>query len=203
MGGKEFFFGHLKSEVSTKSFKKGDIVAYTGNTGLSGGPHLHIDCRVPGMREFYNVLSLDEVIISGNQSTPKPEENTPTNNDSTTFSKYYNGGWKSESVTLNNSNFSTETDTTKYGSGAVKLNVSEDGWLVGTRFSSGSSNSASPSANKMTQFYYNGIWTNDSTLTVKSDSTSLKKETNTTKYGNNSYVVVKAVDGFVVDTRLR
>jgi hypothetical protein len=143
--------------------------------------------------------------LSGSSSTPSPEPTPPptTNSGTTTFTKYYSGGWKTENVTLNNSNFSTETDTAKYGSGAVKLNVAEDGWLVGTRFSSGSSSSTPPTAKKMTQFYFNGIWNDDSTLTVKSDSSSLKKETNTAKYGSNAYVMVKSVDGYSVDTRVR
>ncbi|WP_456449513.1 peptidoglycan DD-metalloendopeptidase family protein [Hydrogenimonas sp.] len=41
------FYGHLKSfKVKLgDSVKKGDIVAYTGNTGLSNGPHLHYEIR--------------------------------------------------------------------------------------------------------------------------------------------------------------
>jgi hypothetical protein len=208
IGGIEFFFGHLKNSVSTKSFKKGEIVAYTGNTGKSGGPHLHIDARKPGTREFYNLLGLSQIYLSGSNSTPSPEPTPPptTNSGTTTFTKYYSGGWKSENVTLNNSNFSTEIDTAKYGSGSVKLNIAEDGWLAGTRFSNGSSSSTPPpmnTAKKMTQYYYDGIWNNDSTLTVKSDSSYLKKETDTNKYGSNSYIVINSVDGFAVNTRLR
>ena len=44
-------FGHLnKIVVKNGDFvKKGQIVAYTGNTGLSNGPHLHYEIRYIGM----------------------------------------------------------------------------------------------------------------------------------------------------------
>ncbi|SFP20954.1 M23 family metallopeptidase [Hydrogenimonas thermophila] len=40
-------YGHLyKCKVKTGDFvKKGDIIAYTGNSGLSNGPHLHYEIR--------------------------------------------------------------------------------------------------------------------------------------------------------------
>ena len=40
-------YGHLyKCKVKTGDFvKKGDIIAYTGNSGLSSGPHLHYEVR--------------------------------------------------------------------------------------------------------------------------------------------------------------
>ncbi|MEA1918456.1 MAG: M23 family metallopeptidase [Campylobacterota bacterium] len=41
------YFGHL-SKVSVKSgtyIKKGDLIGYTGNSGLSSGPHLHYEVR--------------------------------------------------------------------------------------------------------------------------------------------------------------
>ena len=41
------YYGHL-SKVVTKSkrfVKKGEIIAYTGNSGLSNGPHLHYEIR--------------------------------------------------------------------------------------------------------------------------------------------------------------
>jgi len=41
------YYGHLnKVVVKSKSFvKKGDLIAYTGNSGLSNGPHLHYEVR--------------------------------------------------------------------------------------------------------------------------------------------------------------
>ena len=44
-------FGHLnKIVVKNGDFvRKGDIVAYTGNTGLSNGPHLHYEVRYIGV----------------------------------------------------------------------------------------------------------------------------------------------------------
>jgi len=41
------YFGHLnKIVVKSNSFvKKGDLIAYTGNTGMSSGPHLHYEIR--------------------------------------------------------------------------------------------------------------------------------------------------------------
>ena len=41
------YFGHLnKIVVKSNSFvKKGDLIAYTGNTGLSSGPHLHYEIK--------------------------------------------------------------------------------------------------------------------------------------------------------------
>ncbi|WP_434658509.1 M23 family metallopeptidase [Sulfurimonas sp. NW9] len=41
------YFGHLNKIVvkSGQFVKKGDLIAYTGNSGLSNGPHLHYEIR--------------------------------------------------------------------------------------------------------------------------------------------------------------
>ena len=41
------YFGHLNKVVikSGKYVKKGDLIAYTGNSGMSNGPHLHYEVR--------------------------------------------------------------------------------------------------------------------------------------------------------------
>ena len=41
------YFGHLNKVVikSGQFVKKGDLIGYTGNTGLSNGPHLHYEIR--------------------------------------------------------------------------------------------------------------------------------------------------------------
>ncbi|WP_297440972.1 M23 family metallopeptidase [Sulfurimonas sp.] len=41
------YFGHLKKVVvkSGQFVKKGDLIAYTGNSGISSGPHLHYEIR--------------------------------------------------------------------------------------------------------------------------------------------------------------
>ncbi|MEA1892641.1 MAG: M23 family metallopeptidase [Campylobacterota bacterium] len=44
------YFGHLNKVVikSGDFIKKGDIIAYTGNSGMSSGPHLHYEIRFIG-----------------------------------------------------------------------------------------------------------------------------------------------------------
>jgi len=48
------YYGHLnKVVIKSKQFvKKGDLIAYTGNSGLSNGPHLHYEVKF-----MYNALN--------------------------------------------------------------------------------------------------------------------------------------------------
>ena len=41
------YYGHLNKVVvkSTRYVRKGDLIAYTGNSGMSNGPHLHYEIR--------------------------------------------------------------------------------------------------------------------------------------------------------------
>ncbi len=67
--GFETLFGHLNSiKVKAGEFvKKGDIVAHTGNTGYSSGPHLHYEVRYINMtlepKHFmdWNLQSYEEI----------------------------------------------------------------------------------------------------------------------------------------------
>ena len=48
------YYGHLNKVVvkSRRFVRKGDLIAYTGNSGMSNGPHLHYEIRF-----MYNVLN--------------------------------------------------------------------------------------------------------------------------------------------------
>ncbi|MER0170339.1 MAG: M23 family peptidase [Nitrosomonas sp.] len=42
--GRFWYFLHLDKPAVKKTVKQGDIMGYTGNTGLSEGPHCHVEC---------------------------------------------------------------------------------------------------------------------------------------------------------------
>lgn len=47
--GIEITYSHLAEGLSTKTdIKRGDIIAYSGNTGMSTGPHLHMEVKING-----------------------------------------------------------------------------------------------------------------------------------------------------------
>ena len=53
---KESFEIELIPDSNLFRFKKGDVIAFTGNTGSSGGPHLHFELRDTKTESTYNPL---------------------------------------------------------------------------------------------------------------------------------------------------
>lgn len=51
-GGYETWYAHLKgfNSIKNQQVKKGEIIGYVGNTGLSTGPHLHYEVKLNGKR---------------------------------------------------------------------------------------------------------------------------------------------------------
>lgn len=51
-GSDKIRFMHLSKFAKTGAVKEGDILGYTGNTGLSTAPHVHIDCYSVGSQRY-------------------------------------------------------------------------------------------------------------------------------------------------------
>jgi murein DD-endopeptidase MepM/ murein hydrolase activator NlpD len=67
--GYETKFAHLSKSAVTvgKKVKRGDLIAYTGNSGLSKGPHLHYEIKKDGIKidpidYFYSDLSPEQYV---------------------------------------------------------------------------------------------------------------------------------------------
>lgn len=52
----ESFDQDVTLEPGLLKVKKGEVMAYSGNTGMSGGPHLHFEVRETGSQEIVNPL---------------------------------------------------------------------------------------------------------------------------------------------------
>ncbi|MDR3215387.1 MAG: peptidoglycan DD-metalloendopeptidase family protein [Bacilli bacterium] len=50
-------FGHLSQFTSVSQFDKGDVIAYTGNTGASTGPHVHVEVFRHNTNDIKMVIS--------------------------------------------------------------------------------------------------------------------------------------------------
>lgn len=66
--GMQYFFCHLKAKPTKTSFKKGEIVAYTGNTG-GVIEHLHIDLRNSDGVRGYDLFANDNFKLYSNENT--------------------------------------------------------------------------------------------------------------------------------------
>jgi len=49
-----FYFAHLSRFAieNKKHVKQGDVIGYSGNTGLGSGAHLHLECRIFNGQEY-------------------------------------------------------------------------------------------------------------------------------------------------------
>lgn len=80
--GFEVFYGHLKGFNSKKgsAVKKGDVIAFSGNTGMSTGPHLHYQISINGtLKDPMEVVSMkytkevEKEYSDRKQTLPQPE----------------------------------------------------------------------------------------------------------------------------------
>ena len=84
-GGWQTVYAHLSSIVvkSGDPVRKGNIIGYTGNTGSSGGPHLHFEIHTPQNRPVDPVGVADGVVNAVDYVGTRNECNNPYGMDQT------------------------------------------------------------------------------------------------------------------------
>ena len=121
--------------------KKGEIIGYTGNSGSSGGPHLHFEIRDPASRPMNPMLFGIEIpdtkapLVSGLFAYPTSEGahvNSNSNRQKLRLIKQKDGSYKSEKITAHGKiGFGVETNDQQNGAsnknGAYQIKTAFNG----------------------------------------------------------------------------